>query len=220
MKLPFPKTKEGWKNLLKRLWRAFPVLTLVALWYSYEANQMAKESQRFQRIPRLSVEIRPEQVQVGPMTGRTDDVVTVPITVHNSGGGEAYDVVVDLIILYDNSEKGVSLNDYFKQINSPAMHKATLSAGEKWNLPSLAPSVANNAEEVYKSGRVRCKIKVPLVWHDVDGREYRWITLAQLEHKPRVEGYKEFFWWAIRGSFTSLREPEEVARYWGLEFEF
>ena len=220
MRFSLPSAKDEWKSWLQRVWRAIPILTLAALWYAFEANQIAKESQRLQRIPRLSVELRPEQVHVGPMPGRVDNVVTVPITVHNSGGGEAYDVVVDLVILYDNREKGTSLNDYFRQINSPIMHKATLAPGEKWNVPSLAPSVANNAEEVYKTGSLECKIKVPLIWHDIDGKEYRWVTLAQLEYKPRVEGYRDFFWWAVRGSFASLREPNETGRHWGLIFEF
>ena len=209
-----------WKKKNKDFWTAAGVIvsavfSTVALFQSWQNASIAKK----QTIPRVIAELRPESVYVGKMQGRIDEAVTIPITIRNLTDTIARDVVVDLLISYDGGKEGVSLNEYFRGINAPVIHRESLGR-EAWNLPSLAPSVIGNAVELYRSGKVKCKIKIPVEWKDLEGKEYRAICLAELTYKNRIEAYPEQFWWESRGCFDSENSEPMIRKHWGKSFAF
>ncbi len=171
--------------------------------------------------PYLSAEILPEPVHVGKGRGRVDDYVTIPITINNDGKTAAYNIELDVIILDDsNKAEGVSINASQQGVNARITKRATLAAGANWERLRYGPSVLGDAREIYKSGENGCKIKILLRWEDLEGKEYKWITLAKLQYEQRVENFKEEFWWDDRNAITSWKDPEKVKTHWGTKFNF
>lgn len=196
-----------------------------AVWTAYNghvANKYTKNQIDLQKTPFLSAEIRPERVHVGPVNGRIDEVVTIPVTIHNNGKPTAYKVEVDVVILVDSkqSSEGVSINSYLREINAPIVGRETLAGNATWNLSPMGPSVVGNAFEIYKSGKTECKIKILLSWQDSEGKEFKWATLAKLQYKPRIEVFSDSFWWEVMDTLTSWQNPEKIKKHWGLKFTF
>ncbi len=185
-----------------------------------KAYLLAKEVFEIQNTPRLSTQVF-GQSYVGPLKGRIDEVVTIPIAVYNNSDTFAYKVNLDLLIS-DGTGREVSLNEYFKSVNAPMMYKESLSPREQWLiLPPKAMSSPANSKELYSSGKLEFKAKLQLTWKDVKGKEYKFVNLAKLQYVCiEDETKQEAFWFDSKGAYSSIEDRDEVEKHWGLKFNY
>lgn len=186
-----------------------------------EANQIAKEVFEVQNTPRLSAQILGESY-VGPMEGRIDEVVTIPIIVFNNSDTFAHKVTLDLLIS-DGTGRVVSLNDYFKSINAPIMYMERIIPRGQWPIiPAKAIPAPGNSKLLYSTGQLKFKAKLQLKWEDVKRREYKFVYLAELKY-VHIKDEKEIeaFVFEPKGSYSSIDNKNALEKFWGLDkFDF
>jgi len=196
------------------------IIAIVALIVAMEANRLSKEVFDIQNTPRLSAQIFGE-TYVGPMEGRIDEVVTIPVAVFNNSDAFAHKVTLDLLIA-DGEERKFSLNDYFESVNAPLMYKERLSPREQWLiLPPKAISAAANSKELYSTGKRKFKAKLQLTWEDAKGNEFKFINLEELQYMCIEDEKKvEAFWFDSKKTCNSIDNKEEIKEGWGLSFDY
>ncbi|OGX35202.1 MAG: hypothetical protein A3B73_04425 [Omnitrophica WOR_2 bacterium RIFCSPHIGHO2_02_FULL_63_39] len=187
------------------------LISLVALAFSCRADQRATELFKIQHTPRLTVTTGTGAVVVGPMPGRQDPIVEVPMFVFNGSEAFAYDVTLDLLY-WDGTGRSGSLNDYFRGIGAPIMQQRTMAKAGLWVVGSRA--ISAEKREKYQSRDLQFKVQLQLSWKDAEGKEYRFIELAELKYVPPIEGYQGRFWFDSKGSYSSLDDPAKVEEYW------
>lgn len=193
------------------------VLSIVAIVLSAANLYLYNEVFKIQNTPRLTVKSQ-GKVYIGRIQGRIDEIVSVPIVISNSSDAFAYDVTLDLLFS-DGTGREVSLNDYFKSVRLPIIRKERLNKGETWSL-NFTPSGPNNAEQIYLSGEKKFKIKLQLTWRDAKGKEYKFVELAELMPSESIEGTSPQFWFESRASYSSIDDPKEIDKHWGMNFDF
>ncbi len=192
-------------------------IAVLALVHSLSSHQELVRIQNIRSVPRLSATASLGTVYVGAMEGRVDDVVSVPMVVFNNSDSFAHDLIVDLLFADGTGREG-SLNEYFRSVNAPIISRKRLEKGAVWNVGTRAISAPKNANELYESGKLKFKVKIQVQWKDDIGMSYRFIELAELVHVNAIESYGGGFWFKSLGSHSSIDEPNEVNRYWGLPF--
>ena len=212
------------------------IISLIALFTSIKSCRIAEKSQRtadnsyelsqeiyeIQYIPKLTAQIY-GQSYVGPIQGRIDEVVTIPIIVSNNSDAFAHNIILDLLIS-DGTGREISLNDYFKSENLPIMYKDRLAPGEQWLMLSSkakALSAPVNAKEIYASGSKKFKAKLQLSWKDAKGKNYRFINLEELKYAViEDEVVYESFWFESKEVYNSRDNNEGLEKNWGLNFNY
>lgn len=152
-------------------------------------------------------------VQVGRFPGIVDEAVTAIVHVVNVSDETAIDVGFDFLF-HDGWRKVSFLEDWYRPQQLPPPYIPRLGRGERasWR---FAPRVGANAVEAYRTGRLRFRAKLQLMWRDLDGRAYRFVQLARLVYSPPHEGFAGAFRFSNEGRYSSLDNSSKVDRLWG-----
>ncbi|MDP3732686.1 MAG: hypothetical protein Q8R31_06695 [Candidatus Omnitrophota bacterium] len=185
---------------------------------SREANKIAKEVFDIQNTPRLFAFIASPSY-AGSVPNRTDEIVSVPIVISNNSNAFAYNVEVD-VIFADGTGKVISLNEQEKKIPAPAIFKDRLTPSEQWVIGTF-PSTFPGARESYILGKSKCKAKLQVKWKGAKGEKYKFINLEELKFARITDKVvTEYFWFDSLNNYSSIDDPKEVDKNWGMNINY